>query len=108
MGPGIWLRFFDDRRALPPPYNLFNFLPILKTFIIDKVFRRNSKTVQGRILDSVSSTQQGSEGVELTKELLRRYASDHFDTTYVRKQQPQSTGEILKDSLEEEEEENED
>ena len=36
-----------------------------------------------------------------------RYASDHFDTTYVRKQQPQSTGEILKDSLEEEKEENE-
>jgi len=45
--------------------------------------------------------------VELTKELLRRYASDHFDTTYVRRQQPQSTGEILKDSLEEEKEENE-
>ena len=44
--PGIWLRFFDDRRGLPPPYNLFNFLSILKTFIIDRLFRRNSKTVQ--------------------------------------------------------------
>ena len=46
--------------------------------------------------------------VLIIKTDFSRYASDHFDTTYVRKQQPQSTGEILKDSLEEEEEENED
>ena len=43
----------------------------------------------------------------IIRAVFSRYASDHFDTTYVRKQQPQSTGEILKDSLEEEEEENE-
>ena len=52
---GIWLRFFDDRRALPPPYNLFNFITILKAFIIDRVFRRNMKKSSVQVLESDES-----------------------------------------------------
>ena len=48
---GIWLRFFDDTRALPPPYNLFNFITILKAFIIDRVFRRNMKKSSMQVLE---------------------------------------------------------
>ena len=85
---GIWLRFFDDTRALPPPYNLFNFITILKAFIINRVFRRNMKkssvqvmeyqksktlrySVQGRTSEGADG--QTSDGIELTKELLKRF-----------------------------------
>ena len=47
---GIWLRFFDESRALPPPYNLANFVTLLKTFIIDRVFRRNVKKNSEQVL----------------------------------------------------------
>ena len=91
---GIWLRFFDDSRALPPPYNLFNFITILKAFIIERVFRRNKKNSSVHQVFEYDeskrhSVQRGtgsedvvdgeiSDGIELTKELLKRCSAQMF------------------------------
>lgn len=73
---GFWIRFFDDNRALPPPYNLFNLCAYLKTFLTHKL--RPQLLSQ----DSVEERQEEdtrSKDIELTKDLLHRYASERFN-----------------------------
>ena len=39
----IWIRFFDDNKALPPPYNLLSLLRLFVKFIINSLTTRQRK-----------------------------------------------------------------
>ena len=74
---GIWIRFFDDSRALPPPYNLFNICTYIFSFVEDRL--RPRSYAQTSIKGESDGQKARLARVELTKELLHRYAADNFN-----------------------------
>ena len=76
---GLWIRFFDDNRALPPPYNLLNFCLYLQRCLKERLCSSSSSQGGGlEGLEEVEATSSRGGSIQLTKELLQRYASEQF------------------------------
>ena len=76
---GLWIRFFDDNRALPPPYNLLTFCLYLQRCLADKLCSSSTSQcggLEGGECDEATGARGGN--IQLTKELLHRYASEQF------------------------------
>ena len=69
---GFWIRFFDENRALPPPYNLLNIGVYLHSFVKRRFFDKKQKI--GKQESCLSSgAEKHSQHRELMFDLLQRY-----------------------------------
>ena len=75
---GFWIRFFDENRALPPPYNLLHIFGYVYSFVKTKCFA--SKNLQSNeIKYSSTETEKHFQHRELMFDLLQRYTEQSLE-----------------------------
>ena len=72
----IWIRFFDDNKALPPPYNLLSILRLLVKFIINLLTPRTRKISSCLPVINTKKCERQMSYKTLMLSLIERY-QDH-------------------------------
>ena len=70
----VWIRFFDDNCALPPPFNLITVIRLLVRFLHQLISRRKRKYSNAPL--SLKKTERQMKYRELMLSLIQRYQED--------------------------------
>ena len=70
----VWIRFFDDNCALPPPFNLITVIRLLIRFLLQLISRRKRKYSTAPL--SLKKSERQLKYRELMLSLIQRYQED--------------------------------
>ena len=76
---GFWIRFFDENRALPPPYNLLHIFGYVYSFVQTKLINSKQSISNNEKNNCAISAEKRAQHRELMFDLLQRYTEQGME-----------------------------